>query len=238
MRISCDRIDKNIAAPKLNDYQRFKKLDRERKQILNDWFELVWKMREHPVNEHFLAFQLTYSLLDQIAVVISSRGSDEERFAALFHNPEMGKIFDGMMDEPKSLMRMYSKRFAALWPIFDTSIDMNPPAKWKPSVKGTPRDETVKKYLSSGYNHQPGCWLSHVEFDQKILPDWKHSLAVWHTLYRNLQTGAWNNTESEIRIYSNGFLSLLYFYKEGKIFFENPSLKPDIFERTQVLSSL
>jgi len=239
MAVDCDAILRITKKPEVNDFQRFIKLDVERKTILNDWFEYVWKMRELPTKDHIRGFWMAMDLLDSIADIISGSRTDEERFSALMLNVQLSESFNQVISEPKSLMRMYGKRFLTQWPIFDMDQVIHNDVELIHTTETSIRAETINLYLKSGAKHfTPGCWPEHIKSSDIPLPDWKHTLSTWFVVRKNLTGKEWNHSEADVRIYTNAFLTLVYFFKEGKIFFENPSLKPDIFDRTQVLSSL
>jgi len=239
MMINCNAVDLFVKPLKMNNYDRFLNLEPERKVLFNDWFEYVWKMRELPIQTHIRGFLMASDLLERIADIISSGETDDERFSALLTNPHLEGRFNHIMTEPKSLMRMYSKRFAQMWPIFDTVELGESKGILISQADVQTREDTITKYLDGeAKNYMPLCWSEHLELKDIPLPDWKHTLSAWYAVRRNILVQDWNNSESDVRIFTNAFQSLLYFYKEGKIFFENPSLKPDIFDRTQVLSSL
>jgi len=239
MIVDCDGILKIAKKQGVNDFQRFVTLDIERKTILNDWFEYVWKMRELPAKDHIRGFWMAMDLLDSIADIISGSRTDDDRFSALILNEQLSELFKKVISEPKSLMRMYGKRFSTQWPVFDTDHMINQGLQLIHTSESSIRRETIDQYLTSGaIQYMPVCWPEHIKSGDIPLPDWKHTLSAWYVVRKNLSGQEWNHSEADVRIHTNAFLTLLYFFKEGKVFFENPSLKPDIFDRTQVLSSL
>ena len=218
------------------DFKRFDRLPTDQKTVLNDWFEHAWKMREADPMQHYRAWMLSWELLGYVAEIITGSTEIDTWYPILLHHSSLRDRFEGVMSNKKSLMRMYVKRFSLSWPVFDAreieqihSINTISPI----------RITKVQEYLSLGaLTFAPPCWQDHLR-DPEFLPDWQHTLSVWYAVRMNLfRADGWQNSETEVRIISNAFLSLIYFFKEGKIFFENPSLSPDIFDRTQVLSSL
>jgi len=132
---------------------------------------------------------------------------------------------------------MYTRRFAESWPIYDTGHLVE--TGQLQNQTGL-RSQTIDTYRKAGAaTYLPECWLRHLDEGDNPLPDWQHTLSGWYAIRKNLFKGAkWQNSENDPRIITNAFLSLIYFFKESKLYFESPSLKPDIFDRTQVLSSL
>ncbi len=218
------------------DYGRFVRLPKDQKLVLNDWFEQAWKLRESPPEHHFHAWMLSWDLLGYVAEIITGSSSPASWFPILLNEPKLGAIFNGVMENKKSLLRMYAKRFALSWPIFDSEEIIHLSGGRTFSAI---RAEKAQEYIKLGArNFAPPCWQDHLQ-DAEFIPDWKHTMSSWYAVRNNLfRPGGWQQSETDIRIVSNAFLSLIYFFKEGKIFFENPSLSPDIFDRTQVLSSL
>jgi len=235
--MACNEIDNN--PPDTNiavDFERFVRLPTDQKTTLNDWFEHAWKMREADPMEHYRAWMLSWDLLGYVAEIITGSADMETWYPILLHHTSLRDRFEGVMSQKKSLMRMYVKRFSLSWPIFDVrEIEQIQPGYTFSPI----RSKRVLEYLAKGAStFAPLCWQDHL-MDSEFLPDWQHTLSVWRAVRMNLfRAEGWQHSETEVRIISNAFLSLIYFFKEGKIFFENPSLKPDIFDRTQVLSSL
>lgn len=218
------------------DFERFGRLPIDQKTVLNDWFEHTWKMREADPMEHYRAWMLTWNLLGYVAEIITGSAEIDTWYPILLQHHALRNRFEGVLSNKKSLMRMYVKRFSLSWPIFDVrEIEQIQPDNTFSPIRST----RVQEYLAKGAStFAPPCWQDHLK-DPEFLPDWQHTLSVWHAVRMNLfQTVGWQHSETDVRIMSNAFLSLIYFFKEGKIFFENRSLKPDIFDRTQVLSSL
>jgi hypothetical protein len=235
-----------MACPEMNlpkntiqnvDLTRFEKLPKQPKKLLNDLFESAWKERELPPEQHHKPFLEAWSLLSYTAEITSGLRSDEEWFPVIRMDATWADRFSRVMDNPKSLMRMYTKRFAESWPIFDVAELME---KGVLHPQKTSREEAIAIYRSNDAgNFLPECWCRHMDEGSCPLPDWEHTLSAWFVVRRNLfKDPLWQNLENDPRIVSNAFLSLIYFFKESKLYFENPSLKPDIFDRTQVLSSL
>jgi hypothetical protein len=218
------------------DYTRFKQIPGNQRKVLNDWFEEAWKMRESAPEEHFRAFLLSWELLGYVAEIATGNSDPSTWYPILAHNPDITSIFQNVMENKKSLLRMYTRRFAQSWPIFQIGKvqEMETGQVYSP-IRAT----RVQQYIAQGIKeYSPPCWVDHRE-DPEYVPDWMHTLSVWYIVRNNLLVpGSLGHSETDVRIVSNAFLSLIYFFKEGKVFFENPSLKPDIFDRTQVLSSL
>jgi hypothetical protein len=235
--MTCEQIDKLPRDTRITvDFERFTRLPTDQKTVLNDWFEHAWKMREADPKDHYRAWMLAWDLFGYVAEIITGSADIDAWYPILLHHPYLQDRFEGVMSNKKSLMRMYVKRFSLSWPIFDIrEIEQIHSAKTFSPIRAT----RVQEYLTLGAtSFSPPCWKDHLN-DLEFLPDWQHTLSVWHTVRMNLfRVDGWQHSESEVRIISNAFLSLIYFFKEGKIFFENPSLRPDTFDRTQVLSSL
>jgi len=212
-------------------------LPRDQRIMLNDWFESVWKIRESEPERHYYAFLHAWEILSIMAEILTGSHDSDRWYTTLLEDGYLKGIFNGVMENKKSLMRMYVKRFAQLFPIFEiTELDKQGIEKPQSIV----RAEVIKYYEDKGlHNYAPGCWKVHSS-DSEFLPDWEHTLSAWYMVRKNLLKSphGWSHTELSVRIVSSAFLALIYFFKEGKLFFENPSLRPDIFERTQVLSSL
>ena len=219
------------------DFSRFDRLEKYPKKMLNDQFEFTWKQRELTSDQHFSAFLKSWELLASTAEITTGFLSDGEWYKAIRANKTWADKFNIVMENPKSLMRMYTKRFAESWPIFDAS-ELEQKGILQHSTAS--REEVISGFRVKDVQHYlPECWLRHLGEGTTPLPDWEHTLAAWFAVRRNFfKDPHWHNSENNPRIVSNAFLSLIYFFKEGKLYFENPSLKPDIFDRTQVLSSL
>lgn len=212
-------------------------LPKDQRIMLNDWFESTWKMRESEPEHHYYAFLHAWDILSIMAEILTGSGDSDSRFDTLLNDEYLKGIFNGVMENKKSLMRMYVKRFAQLFPIFDITTLENHRVE---NPQSPVRADVIKHYIDLGINdYAPGCWLAHRD-DPEFVPDWEHTLSAWYMVRINLLKSpqGWAHSELNVRIISAAFLSLIYFFKEGKLFFENPSLRPDIFERTQVLSSL
>ncbi len=218
------------------DFNCLVQLPKDQKSVLNDWFEQAWKLRESPPELHFHAWMLTWDLLGYVAEIITGTSDPATWYPVLINHSSLANIFNGVMDNKKSLMRMYVKRFALSWPIFNMA-ELTHLSEGK-SFSAI-RKQKVQQFIELGASsYAPPCWKDHFQ-DAEYLPDWKHTLSAWYAIRRNLfSSDGWQQSETDSRIVSNAFLSLIYFFKEGKIFFEHPSLSPDIYDRTQVLSSL
>lgn len=235
--MSCTEIDQMTGGALEVKFERFAELSREPKQVLNDQFETIWRMRELPAEHHTHAFILAWDLLMHIAEITTGKTDREVVFASLLLSDEIGGRYNGIMENPKALTRMYSKRFAETWPIFD-STDLTTLNILEAETQL--RESTIQRYLANGARYYlPMCWPRHKQEAPELLPDWQHIFSAWFGLRWNLFSCLnWKNTEMETRITSNAFMSLIYFFKEGKLFFETPSMKPDIFDRSQIFSSL
>lgn len=235
--MSCPEMMKSSKNTAKVDISRFDKLPRQPKTILNDLFESVWPKRELPYEEHAEPFLEAWSLLGYTAEVTTGLRDDERWFPAIREDAGWADRFNHVMDNPKSLMRMYTKRFAESWPIFDVAGLLE-----KGIIQREPstRKEIIHSYQNSqAGNFLPECWLRHLDQDDLPLPDWQHTLSAWFAVRWNLfKDPQWQNSENDPRIISNAFMSLIYFFKESKLYFENPSKKREIFERTQFLGSL
>jgi len=219
-----------------SDLTRVERTDKAAKKMLNDHFENTWKQRELSPEMHGIAFLQAWTLLAVTAELTTQVFDPQDWFPAIQADENWASRFNNVMDEPKSLMRMYTKRFSAFWPIYNVArLDQNGILL----RKDTSREEALLKYKDTGVSFYPECWYRHLNEGATPIPDWQHTLAGWMAVRRNLFADpGWKNSENHYRIISNAFLSMIYFFKESKMYFENPSLKPDIFERTQVLSSL
>lgn len=220
-----------------SDFSHFVRLAKAPKRMLNDLFETAWKQRELTPDRHAPAFLLACTVLASTAEVTTRVVNPDEWSPAICMDADWAARFNNVMDNPKSLMRMYVKRFAASWPIF-TVAELKSADSLLPETLTREDAITAYRSIASVHSH-PDCWLRHLDDGSNILPDWQHTLSAWMAVRRNLFVDSnWHNTENTSRIVSNAFLSLIYFFKESKLFFETPSMKPDIFDRTQVLSSL
>lgn len=215
----------------------FENLPRSIKTPLNDLFEEAWKQRELPPDKHIHPFMTAWNLLSYTAEITTGTRNDEEWYPAIRSDTAWERKFNQVIENPKSLLRMYSKRFAETWPIFDTASLLEKDCL---QLESEPRSRTMETYRRIGITtFLPECWLRHLDEGSQPLPDWQHTLSGWFAIRKNLFRGPqWKNSENDTRIITSGFLSLIYFFKESKLYFESPSLKPDIFDRTQVLSSL
>lgn len=218
-------------------YQNWLSLEKKQRLMLNDWFEAAWIMRELPIEEHRRGLLQAWTLLGMIGSITTGSQADEEWMPALLASTEFEQIYNQVLAEKKSLMRMYARRFADVWPVY--------PARSLRSSNVPPSRQVTRFDVIAEYNQQlstgffPACWMEHRQESTQPLPDWQHILPAWKTATDNLlDPDGWHETETDLRIITNAFMSLIYFFKEGKVFFENPSLRPDIFDRTQVLSSL
>lgn len=235
--MTCPEIDNMYQSAARADYSKFLHLDKKQKLMLNDWFEYTWKMRELPIEEHRRGMLQGWALLQFIGEMTSGYQSETDWVTALIVNSDLELIFNNVMDNKKSLMRMYNKRFAQIWPVF-SAADLI-----RQGISGSTeqtRTEVIAEYQKhSNVIHSPACWPRHLTEEYPPLPDWQHTLSTWYIVTKNIiDPNGWHPTEMDLRIVTNSFMSLIYFFKEGKIFFENPSLSPDIFDRTQVFSSL
>ncbi len=235
--MTCPEMKNNNNPTGCVNFSLFSNLEKRPKKILNDQFEYAWKLRELPPDQHFSAFLLAWNLLAITAEITAGTSNTDDWYGLIRIDSTWSGKFNTVMENPKSLLRMYSNRFAGLWPIFDLDELVN-----KNLLISDPstRAETINYYhLHNANNYLPECWMRHHNEESKPLPDWEHTLSAWFAVRWNLfRDPQWVNTENNTRIVSNAFLSLIYFFKESKLYFESPSLKPDIFDRTQVLSSL
>lgn len=227
--------------PQLNtgtqaDFGRFARLEKKARLMLNDQFEYAWKQRELAPEKHAAAFLTAWEVLCATAEVTTGRFNPADWVPAIGQDPAWAQKFNDLIDNPKSLTRMYVKRFAQLWPIYDVQAGM---LQGILQVEAPTRADAQAVYFRAGIPCAPTCWQTHSQETPLPAPDWQHTLPAWEAVRHNLfQDPAWHNTENDTRIISNAFLSLIYFFKESHLYFENPSLSPDIFDRTQVLSSL
>ena len=235
--MGCNTYQHIQNSPHACDYSAWKTLEKKQRLMLNDWFENAWKMRELPIEEHRRGLLQAWDLLRMIGFITTGTNADEDWAPALLASMEFEQIYNLILAEKKSLMRMYARRYADIWPVFPSAVLRSKGIE--PSKKPT-RDEVINEYSAiDGISYAPACWMQHRQEVERPLPDWQHILPAWKTAVDNLlDPSGWHETESDLRIVSNAFMSLIYFFKEGKVFFENPSLRPDIFDRTQVLSSL
>jgi hypothetical protein len=235
--MTCPEMILSKKSPGSVNISRFDQLSKQPKTMLNDLFEAAWKERELPPEQHHKPFLEAWSLLSYTAEITSGLRSDMDWYPAIRTDATWADRFNRVMDNPKSLMRMYTKRFAESWPVFDVAELME---KEVLPPQTASREEAIAIYRSKDAgNFLPECWCRHLSEGSRPLPDWEHTLSAWFAVRRNLFLDLeWRNSENDPRIVSNAFLSLIYFFKESKLYFENPSLKPDIFDRTQVLSSL
>jgi hypothetical protein len=219
------------------DFSRFIALEKFPKKILNDQFEYAWKMRELTPGQHFSAFLTTWDLLASTAEITTGLQNISGWYRVIRADKTWADKYNHVMENPKSLTRMYTKRFAESWPIFDAA---ELEQKGLLQSEYASREEVISTCRSKVVeNYSPECWLRHQDEGTMPLPDWEHTLSAWFQIRWNFfEDPHWQNSENSERIVSNAFLSLIYFFKESKLYFENPSLKPDIFDRTQVLSSL
>ncbi len=236
--MSCENFNQQSGKNQMEvNKDLFIQLPKDQRIMLNDWFETTWKIRESEPKLHYYAFIHAWEILSVIAEIITGSGDPERWFDPLLQDDYLKGIFNRVMENKKSLMRMYVKRFAQQFPIFNISTLDSQGIK---NALFPVRTDVVKYYYENGItDYAPACWGKHVD-DSEFLPDWEHTLSAWYMVRKNLlkSSEGWAHSELNVRIVSTAFLSLIYFYKEGKLFFENPSLRPDIFERTQVLSSL
>jgi hypothetical protein len=235
--MSCQEIATLFPTRLICRYERFLKLPKEPRLMLNDWFEITWKMRESPLEEHRRGMLMAWSLLGFIGQITTDTTSERDWVGAILINPEFEQIFNSVMSNPKSLMRMYGKRFAAVWPVFDSAeLTRSGIIAGQAPV----RADVIAGYIQENQTaFYPPCWPEHLAAKEALLPDWQHTLSAWYIVQKNLlDPNGWHATEMDLRIITNSFLSLVYFFKEGKVFFETPSMRPDIFDRTQIFSSL
>jgi len=218
------------------DLARFARLEKKARLMLNDQFEYAWKQRELAPEKHAAAFLTAWEVLCATAEVTCGLTCPADWVPLIGQDPAWAASFNDLMDNPKSLTRMYAKRFALLWPIYDVPAALSAGIL---QIQPDRRENAQSAYAAAGIPGTPACWHEHRAESPDLLPDWQHTLTAWQAVRRNLfQDPAWHNSENDYPIVSNAFLSLIYFFKESRLYFENPSLKPDIFDRTQVLSSL
>jgi|GEM_PF-6444371 len=212
------------------------RLEKKARLMLNERFEQAWKLREQAPEKHTPAFMTAWEVLSASAEVTSGLFNPNDWVPAIGQDAAWAEKFNDLMENPKSLTRMYGKRFAQLWPIFDVRAARQQGVL---QAEAPTRAEAQLVYSRAGVPGVPACWQAHAHETPVPVPDWQHTVPAWEAVRRNLfQDPAWNHTENDTRIISNAFLSLIYFLKESHLYFENPSLSPDIFDRTQVLSSL
>lgn len=235
-----DHQNRNNSSIPLNipvAYDRFTNLEKHQKLMLNDWFENTWKMREFPVEQHRHGMLMAWTLLSFIGYITTGHRSDDDWVEAFLVSPDLEQIYNQVLEQKKSLLRMYAKRFAEVWPVFSSRCLMN---KKIPASAAVTRVEIVQEYgQNPSLESVPSEWIANLGAKELPLPEWQDILPAWQMVVLNLlDPDGWHPTEVDLRIVTNAFMSLVYFFKEGKVFFENPSLRPDIFDRTQVLSSL
>ena len=102
------------------ELSRFEMLPRTIKAVLNDLFEETWKQRELPPEQHLRPFMAAWNLLAYTAEITTGSRNDEEWHPAIRADSAWEQKFNHVMENPKSLMRMYTRRFAESWPIYDT----------------------------------------------------------------------------------------------------------------------
>ena len=112
--MSCPEISLPKNTRSVADLARFEKLPKQPKAILNDLFEAAWKKRELPPEQHHKPFLESWSLLSYTAEITTGIGSDEEWFPIIRADSAWAGQFNTVMDNPKSLMRMYTKRFVEI----------------------------------------------------------------------------------------------------------------------------
>lgn len=233
----CPEISSSLQTEVHSQYRAFTQLSQDQRLMLNDWFEYTWQIRELPVQEHRRGMLQAWALLGFIGRITTGQADESLWLSALLQDEEMAAVFQTVMQNPKSLLRMYAKRFAQVWPVF-SSAELE--KEGIPTVTADTRAETTTEYMQAVRIHPvPPCWNRHISQSDLPSPDWQHTLLGWQVTAGNcLDPHGFHATEAELRIVTNAFMSLVYFFKEGKIFFETPSMRPDIFDRSQIFSSL
>jgi hypothetical protein len=235
--MTCSEIQQLVPPGVPCDYAKFTNLPKSTKTMLNDWFEYTWKIREAPIEEHPRGMLQAWALLGFVGQVTTGSADQNTWLPALLYNADLDAIFSGVMENPKSLLRMYVKRLMQVWPVY-SSVELAE-AGIQPSTAVT-RVEVIEEYANHTVLHPvPGCLTLHAVDGSLPLPDWQHTLLTWKRVFDNcLDPRGFHPTEMELRIVTAAFMSFVYFYKEGKVFFETPSMRPDLFDRTQIFSSL
>lgn len=235
--MSCSEIQQLVPLGASCDYAQFSNLPKSTRLMLNDWFEYTWKIREEPIEQHTRGMLQGWALLGFIGRVTTGSSDQSVWLPALLYNPELEGFFNGVIENPKSLLRMYAKRFMQVWPVF-SAADLA--RQHVPASSAPVRADALAEYTQhSGLRFAPPCMARHQADGSLDLPDWQHTLLAWQRVYENcLDPNGYHPTEMDLRIVTNAFMSLVYFYKEGKLFFETPSMRPDIFDRSQIFSSL
>lgn len=215
---------------------RFTSLPGAPRRLLNNDFEAAWKEREQSPETHTSGFYHAWNILAVTAEITTGSMDVTLWLPAIMDDPAWQEKFSGVMQNPKSLMRMYTKRFAQTWPIYSVA-DVQQAGLLRESAAS--REDATASYQAPGVEQAPACWISRHRGDTAFLPDWQHTLSAWYMVRRNLfNSPRWADSENDTRIVSNAFLSLIYFFKESRLYFETPSMKPDIFDRTQIFSDL
>ncbi len=182
--MTCPEMNLRKLTPGSVDFSRFEKLQKQPKTMLNDLFESAWKERELPPEQHHKPFLEAWSLLSYTAEITSGLRSDLEWFPVIRADVTWADRFNHVMENPKSLMRMYTKRFAESWPIFDVAELME---KGILHPQAATREEAIAVYRSKNAgNYLPECWCRHMDEGSRPLPDWEHTLSAWFAVRWNL----------------------------------------------------
>ena len=144
-----------------SDFSCFTLLEKFPKKILNDQFEYAWKMRELPPGQHYSAFLQAWDLLASTAEITTGIQNISDWYGVIRADKTWADKFNHVMENPKSLMRMYTKRFAESWPIFDAA---ELEQKGLLQADYASREEVISTYRSKVIeSFSPECWLRHVD---------------------------------------------------------------------------
>ncbi len=197
------------------DFERYRMLPPEGRELISDWFARSWEIREGRGKVCFEAFFFAWIAVNGWAACVTACDDASGYLDALKRDPPLCRDFTEFAADEGSPLADAVKQFAAFWPIFkDQSLRRSGMGR-RP---GETREEMVSRYLErSDVRFAPQCARRHREAGEKIPVDWPHTLAALYQVRCNFFHGEKAlSSEMDQQIVSCAYKTLLYFFQQGR----------------------
>ncbi len=195
------------------DFDRFRRLHSEGKQLVRGWFERAYSAKENE-DECFEAFIFAWFAVNGWAACVTEIDRDMEYIKALQRTDELNAEFHKLL-EHDAAFRDAATTFQTFWPIFKAQ-SLRRAGLYAPSDI---RIEVVEHYLAQGITEfEPECWQSHREAGEPVPLDWPHTLAAIYRVRCNLFHGEKSaHSEMDRAIVRSAYLTLIGFFRGAGI---------------------
>jgi hypothetical protein len=226
--MTCSELQFNGNSLRDVEMQKLDRLQSRSRDLLIHWFQTAWKLREKDPSEHTEAFLIGWNALIGWAECISGEEDLPRALEAVGASPEVNARYNQVFENKKSLFRMYAKRFAELWPVFD-AVELDSKGLLKTDYIS--RSDLAEEYLAGGAQlYAPTCWKRHHDAGEEIPVTLPHLLAALYQLRKGLfQGGEAPHSEVNEHLLSTGYLAMVYYLFENKIYLLEPKVSRDLF---------